>query len=133
MENFIVYIIILIVYATIDSVLRGLQSPLKRRVGTSRRKKKVVRPQDKIKNPTLRRLRLSKTLVKDMVRHKFIQPIVGDSKDFSYQFPKALENYLLYKFYGSDLRDINIKLPLLLSNEEKVGECKEYLSSLRRD
>ena len=70
------------------------------------------------KNLELGRFKLSKIVIKNMLKSNFIYP---SDPYLSYEkyrknFTLGLENYMLYKFPTADLKEINMKLNQIINN-----------------
>ncbi len=103
--------------------------------------KKVFKPiklkvkqkkEDPYSSQEIKRFKMSKGKVKEMVRAAFISSRYYNSGNFetqfNYNFPLSLENYLLWRFPSKeDIKDVNLKLEELLRNRSIMLECQRWL------
>lgn len=86
--------------------------------------------EDDIPDGRLKNFKLNKTNTRKIVSEGFIDPIVAATSDYDYQFPLALENYMLWEFHDYEHKDIFLKLERLLRDEDQMRCAKEYIVDL---
>ena len=95
--------------------------------------KKKVEPKsheeirEEIENKNLRRFRLNKNNIKEMIREGFMNPLFAYNNEFYYQINLALENYMLWKFNGRNLKDINEVLNKILNDKTQLELCRMWI------
>ena len=82
-----------------------------------------------IENRNLRRFRLNKNNIKEMVHGGFINPLFSYSKEFYNEIPLAIENYMLLKFHGRSLEDINVVLNKILDDKVQLELCRMWIQT----